>query len=125
MKHRVELAFLAFLAIAVGLSSCKENPPPQPKAEAKKAPEAEPEPPAIGRITFMEKNVFRYLRDAKDWALAMVDVPVGDGDVLYSDVQGRSELTFPNDTKIRLNDKTKTQLDGDKGNLTSLLQPQQ
>jgi hypothetical protein len=55
----------------------------------------------------------------------MVDVPVGDGDVLYSDVQGRSEVTFPNDTKIRLNDKTKIQLDGDKGNLTSLLQPQQ
>jgi DNA segregation ATPase FtsK/SpoIIIE-like protein len=120
MKDRLKFTFLVFLAMAVGLSSCKENPPPQPKAEATKAPEAEPEPPAIGRITFMEKNVFRYLRDAKDWALAMVDVPVGDGDVLYSDVQGRSELTFPNDTKIRLNDKTKIQLDGVKGNQTSL-----
>jgi DNA segregation ATPase FtsK/SpoIIIE-like protein len=119
MKHRVKFTFLVFLAIAVGLSSCKENPPPQTKTEVKKE-DPEPEPTVVGRITFMEKNVFRYLRDAKDWALAMVDVPVGDGDVLYSDVQGRSELTFPNDTKIRLNDKTKIQLDGVKGNLTSL-----
>jgi hypothetical protein len=119
MKHRVEFTFLVLLAIAVGLSSCKENPPPQAKTVVKKeAPE--PEPAVVGRITFMEKNVFRYLRDAKDWALAMVDVPVGDGDVLYSDVQGRSELIFPNDTKIRLNDKTKIQLDGVRGNLTSL-----
>jgi DNA segregation ATPase FtsK/SpoIIIE-like protein len=120
MKDRLKFTFLVLLALATGLSSCKENPPPQPKAEAKKAPEAEPEPAVVGRITFMEKNVFRYLRDARDWALAMVDVPVGDGDILYSDVQGRSELTFPNDTKLRLNDKTKIQLDGVNGNLTSL-----
>jgi len=119
MKGRLKFTFLVLLAMAVGLSSCKENPPPQPKAEIKKEA-AEPEPAVVGRLTFMEKNVFRYLRDAKDWALAMVDVPVGDGDILYSDVQGRSELTFPNDTKIRLNDKTKIQLDGVNGNLTSL-----
>jgi hypothetical protein len=50
----------------------------------------------------------------------MVDVPVSDGDVLYSDTQGRSELTFPNDTTVRLNDKTKIQIDSVKGNTTAL-----
>ena len=101
----------------MGFASCKDNPPPQTKAEVKEVKKdeaSEPEPPAIGRITFIEKNVFRYLSDAKDWALAMVDVPVSDGDVLYSDTQGRSELTFPNDTTVRLNDKTKIQVDASK-----------
>lgn len=124
MKKRIALNLLILFAMAIGLASCKENPPPaQTKAAVKsevKKEDAEPEPPVVGRITFMEKNVFRYLSDAKDWDLAMVDVPVSDGDVLYSDTQGRSELTFPNDTTVRLNDKTKVQVDGVKGNLTSL-----
>lgn len=119
MQHRAKFTFWVFLAVSVGLYSCKENPPPQTKAEVKKV-DAEPEPPVVGRLTFMEKNVFRYLRDAKDWALAIVDVPVADGDVLYSDVQGRSEVTFPNDTKVRINDKTKIQLDGVTGNQTAM-----
>jgi DNA segregation ATPase FtsK/SpoIIIE-like protein len=122
MNRRIEISFWILLAMAVGFSACKEDPPRQTKTAAKevKQQDQEPEPPVVGRITFMEKNVFRYLSDAKDWALAMVDVPVSDGDVLYSDAQGRSELTFPNDTKIRLNDKTKIQLDGVKGNSTAL-----
>jgi DNA segregation ATPase FtsK/SpoIIIE-like protein len=122
MNRRIEISFGILVAMAVGFSACKEDPPPQTKTAVKevKQENQEPEPPVVGRITFMEKNVFRYLSDAKDWALVMVDVPVSDGDVLYSDAQGRSELTFPNDTKIRLNDKTKIQLDGVKGNSTSL-----
>ena len=122
MNRRMEFSIFVLLAMTVGLTSCKENAPPQTKAEVKevKKADAEPEPPVVGRLTFMEKNVFRYLSDAKDWALAMVDVPVSDGDVLYSDTQGRSELTFPNDTTVRLNDKTKVQVDALKGNLTSL-----
>ena len=123
MNRRIEITYWAlFLAIAVGFYSCKENPPPQTKTAAKevKPQDQEPEPPVVGRITFMEKNVFRYLSEDKDWALAMVDVPVADGDVLYSDSQGRSELSFPNDTKIRLNDKTKVQLDALRGNSTTL-----
>ena len=123
MNRALEFGFSILLATTIGLTSCKENPPPQTKAEVKevkKAEPVEPEPPVVGRITFMEKNVFRYLSDAKDWALAMVDIPVSDGDVLYSDTQGRSELTFPNDTTVRLNDKTKMQVDSVKGNLTSL-----
>jgi hypothetical protein len=122
MSRRTKITSWVLLTIVVGFYSCKENPPPQTKTAAKEVQQQdqEPEPPVVGRITFMEKNVFRYLSDAKDWALAMVDVPVSDGDVLYSDVQGRSELTFPNDTKVRLNDKTKVQLDGLKGNSTAL-----
>jgi DNA segregation ATPase FtsK/SpoIIIE-like protein len=122
MNRLLTAILLLLWTTTVGISSCQDSPPAQAKkavTEIKKE-DAEPEPPVIGRITFMEKNVFRYLRDAQDWALAMVDVPVGDGDVLYSDSQGRSELTFPNDTKVRLNDKTKVQLDGLKGNSTAL-----
>ncbi len=123
MNKRIAFNLLVLLAMAMGLASCKDNPQPQSKAEVKevkKEEASEPEPPVVGRITFMEKNVFRYLSEAKDWALAMVDVPVSDGDVLYSDTQGRSELTFPNDTTVRLNDKTKIQVDSVKGNTTAL-----
>jgi DNA segregation ATPase FtsK/SpoIIIE-like protein len=122
MNRRIEISFGILLATAVGFSACKENPPPLTKTASKevKPQDQEPEPPVVGRITFMEKNVFCYLSDDKDWALAMVDVPVADGDVLYSDSQGRSELAFPNDTTIRLNDKTKVQLDALKGNSTAL-----
>jgi len=117
MKKPLLFNLPVFVALMMGFASCKDNPPPQTKAEVKEVKKdeaSEPEPPAIGRITFIEKNVFRYLSDAKDWALAMVDVPVSDGDVLYSDTQGRSELTFPNDTTVRLNDKTKIQVDASK-----------
>jgi hypothetical protein len=126
MNRNTDITRLVLLALLAGLWSCKESPQlsqqqakPAAQAETQKE-EAEPEPPAVGRITFMEKNLFRYLSDAKDWAMAMVDVPVSDGDILYSDSQGRSELTFPNDTKVRLNDKTKIQLDSVKGSSTSM-----
>jgi len=123
MKKPLVFNLLVIVALMIGFASCKDNPPPQTKTEVKEVKKneaSEPEPPVIGRITFIEKNVFRYLSDAKDWALAMVDIPVSDGDVLYSDTQGRSELTFPNDTTVRLNDKTKIQVDSVKGNLIAL-----
>jgi DNA segregation ATPase FtsK/SpoIIIE-like protein len=123
MKKTMVSHYWILLLLAIGFASCKDNPAPQTKAEVKEVKKdqaSEPEPPVIGRITFVEKNVFRYLSDAKDWTLAMVDIPVSDGDVLYSDTQGRSELTFPNDTTLRLNDKTKIQLDSVKGNLVAL-----
>jgi hypothetical protein len=123
MNRRIALVFLQVLFLGAGFSSCKENTPTQqakPEPAQVKKEDPEPEPPVIGRITFMEKNLFRYVSDDKDWALAMVDVPVGDGDILYSDTQGRSEFTFPNDTKIRINDKSKIQMDDLKANSTAL-----
>jgi hypothetical protein len=118
MKRHVN-SILGILAVVLTVSACTDKPKeaPQVKTEAEEKPEQEQV--IVGRITFLEKNLFRYLRDAKDWSLAALDVPVADGDVLYTDVQGRSELTFPNDTRIRLNDKTKIQLDQVKSNLTS------
>src|SRR5262245_31405845 len=126
MKQRAELALWVILAMAVGLWSCKQTPAPSSQAKTetkeiqKEAADAEPEPPVIGRLAFMEKNVFRFLPEEKDWSLAMVDVPVGDGDIFYSDTQGRSEVTFPNDSKIRINDKSKIQFDQVKSNQTSV-----
>jgi hypothetical protein len=122
MKRGINLISLAILAILVALPACTEKPTEtkQAKTEPQDKPEQGQEQAVVGRITFLEKNLFRYLEDAKDWALAARDVPVGDGDVFYSDTQGRSELTFPNDTKIRINDKTKIKIDGVKENLTSV-----
>ena len=122
MMRRMNLISLAILVTLVALPACTEKPTEtkQAKTEPQDKPEQGQEQAVVGRITFLEKNLFRYLEDAKDWALAARDVPVGDGDVLYSDVQGRSELTFPNDSKIRINDKTKIKIDGVKENLTSV-----
>jgi hypothetical protein len=60
MKERLKFTFLVLLAMAVGLSSCKENPPSQPKAEIKKEA-AEPEPAVVGRLTFMGKRTFSVI----------------------------------------------------------------
>jgi hypothetical protein len=124
MKREINLISLVIVAILVALPACTEKKtettPATPATQAGGDTEQKEEQAVVGRITFLEKNLFRYLEDAKDWALAARDVPVGDGDVLYSDVQGRSELTFPNDTKIRINDKTKIKIDGVKENLTSV-----
>ena len=124
MKRRINLISLAILAILIALPACTEKKtettPAAPATQAGGETQEKQEQAVVGRITFLEKNLFRYLEDAKDWALAARDVPVGDGDVLYSDVQGRSEFTFPNDSKIRINDKTKIKIDGVKENLTSV-----
>ena len=122
MKRGINLISLAILVILVALPACTEKPTEtkQAKTEPQDKPEQRQEQAVVGRITFLEKNLFRYIQDAKDWALAARDIPVGDGDVFYSDTQGRSELTFPNDTKIRINDKSKIQIDGVKENLTSV-----
>ncbi len=122
MKRGISLISLAILAILVALPACTGKPTEAQEAysEPQDKPEQAQEQVVVGRITFLEKNLFRYIQDAKDWALAARDVPVGDGDVFYSDTQGRSELTFPNDTKIRLNDESKIQIDGVKENLTSV-----
>jgi hypothetical protein len=122
MKRAKNLIFLAVLVILVGLLAYIGKPTEanQAGSEPQDEPEQGQEQVIVGRITFLEKNLFRYLQEEKDWALAARDIPVGDGDVFYSEVQGRSELTFPNDTKIRLNDNTKIQIDGIKENLTSV-----
>ena len=72
-QQRATFTILFLAAIAVGFASCKEAAPPQTKAEVKKV-DAEPEPPVIGRLTFMEKNVFRYLRDTFAGARTIHDV---------------------------------------------------
>jgi len=120
MKRAKNLISLAVLVILVALSGYAEKPTEANQAGSEPQNEPEQEQAVVGRITFLEKNLFRYLQEEKDWALAARDIPVGDGDVLYSDTQGRSELTFPNDTKIRINDNSKIQIDGVKETLTSV-----
>lgn len=108
------IVLLATLGVIPG---CRDNrPQTTPQSQAK----PEQEQIIIGRINFLEKNLYRFLQDAKDWTLAMRDVPVEEGDVLYSTVEGRSEVTIPNETRIRINDNTKIQLDGLKTDMTSV-----
>src|SRR5262245_23341030 len=117
MKERAGLALWVMLAIAVGLWSSEQTRASSSDAKTenreiqKEAADAEREAPAMGLLAFREKSVFPFLRQEKDWSLAMVDVPVGDGDIFYSDTHGRSDVTFPNDSKIRINDKSKIQFD--------------
>jgi len=117
MNPRLALIALALLTLLGGLSACKET---RKETTQDTQGKADQEQIIVGRVTYLEKTLFRYLRDIKDWTLAFRDVPVTAGDVLYSAVQGRSEITFPNDTQVRLNDNSKIQLDSVKGNLTSV-----
>lgn len=122
MKRDMNLISLAFLAILLALPGYADKPTEamQVTGDLQDRPEPGQEQAVVGRVTFLEKNLFRYIQEAKDWSLAVRDIPVIDGDVFYSDTPGRSEFTFPNDSKIRLNDQTKIQIDGIKENLTAV-----
>ena len=90
MKPRLTIIALVLLTVLGGLTACKEN-----RTQTTEDTQGKPdqEQLIVGRVTFLEKNLFRYLRDIKDWTLAFRDVPVTAGDVPYSAVHGRSEIS--------------------------------
>jgi hypothetical protein len=78
MKRGINLISLAILAILVALPAFTGKPTEanQAGSEPQDEPEQGQEQVIVGRITFLEKNLFRYLQEEKDWALAARDIPV-------------------------------------------------
>ncbi len=64
----------------------------------------------VGRISFVEGQLLRFVPTAKDWVATVKDAPFGREDALYSDENGKAELIMPNNTWIRIGGNTQLQL---------------
>ena len=49
----------------------------------------------IGRISFVEGQLLRYVYEEQDWVAIVKDAPFGLDDALYSDQQSRGEFIMP------------------------------
>ncbi|MDD2467219.1 MAG: FecR domain-containing protein, partial [Desulfobulbus sp.] len=64
----------------------------------------------VGRISFIEGDLLRYVPEEKDWTQTVADAPFGLEDTLYSSDNGRSELIMPNGTWMRIGQNTQVQM---------------
>lgn len=67
-------------------------------------------PPLVGRITFIEGQLLRYVYTEKDWVATVKDAPLGVEDAFYSDDAGKAELKMPNGVWVRIGGDTQVQL---------------
>jgi hypothetical protein len=64
----------------------------------------------VGRISFVEGQLLRFVPAENDWVATVKDAPFGREDALYSDQNGKAELIMPNSTWIRIGGNTQLQL---------------
>ncbi|MFP5214110.1 MAG: DUF6600 domain-containing protein, partial [Acidobacteriota bacterium] len=64
----------------------------------------------VGRISYLDGRLLRYVPEEQDWVVTVKDAPFGLDDALYSDEDGKAELIMPNDTWIRIGGSTQIQL---------------
>ncbi|WP_244083885.1 DUF6600 domain-containing protein [Desulforhabdus sp. TSK] len=64
----------------------------------------------MGRISYVEGDLLRYVPEEKDWEATVEDVPFGLDDALYSDDNAKAEFIMPNGTWIRMGGVTQIQL---------------
>ena len=64
----------------------------------------------VGRISYLEGRVLRYVPEKDDWVSAVKDAPFGMDDALRSDEHGKAEFIMPNNTWIRIDGDTQIQI---------------
>ena len=74
----------------------------------------------VGRISYMEGELLRYVTEQKDWVLAVKDSPFGMEDALYSGNDGKAEFLMPNSTWIRIGSDTQVQMISLKADATEI-----
>ena len=74
----------------------------------------------VGRISYIEGDLLRYVPEEKDWTLTVADAPFGLEDTLYSGDYGKAELILPNGTWLRINEKTQVQMIDLKADATTI-----
>ena len=55
---------------------------------------AQQEPVLVGRISYIEGQILRYVPEIKDWVIVTKDAPFGLEDALYSDSSTKAEFIF-------------------------------
>ena len=95
------LLLVLFLALVVSSVS-----------EAKTEPQSSQnkEPILVGRISYLEGRVLRYVPETKEWVAVARDFPFGLDESLYAAKGGKAELIMPNNTWARIGDSTQIQL---------------
>ena len=63
----------------------------------------------VGRISYIEGTLLRYVPEEDDWAAIVKDTPFGAGDALYSDKDAKAEFILPNNTWVRIGGDTQIQ----------------
>ena len=96
LKKRWMLALIVFAA-AVAL-------PPVSRAPARQGPDV------VGRISFVDGQLLRYVPEIKDWVLVRQYSPFGLNDALYSGDSAKAEFIFPNGLLARIDAGTQIQL---------------
>jgi hypothetical protein len=56
----------------------------------------------VGRISYVEGGIYRYMDVGKEWEETFVDSPAGTGDILSTGAGSRAEIVFPNSQEVRL-----------------------
>ncbi len=74
----------------------------------------------VGRISFIEGQLLRYVPDEKDWVATVKDAPFGLDDAMYSGDDGKAEFIMPNNMWARIGGDTQIQMITLKGDLTEM-----
>ena len=109
MNNRRKWLWLAFILVAACLTS-----PLAPVAGAQQ------EPILVGRISYIDGQVLRYVPEVKDWVIISKDAPFGLNDALYSDASAKAEFIFPNGLLVRIGASTQIQLIALKGDASEI-----
>ena len=74
----------------------------------------------VGRIAYVEGQLFRFIEEEKDWVLTGQDAPFGLEDALYSGETSKAEFILPNLTWVRIGENTQLQMIGLDGEATTV-----
>ncbi|MDR3569927.1 MAG: hypothetical protein P4L43_18045 [Syntrophobacteraceae bacterium] len=99
MKHLTKGWGLALIVFAASVALL-----PVSRAAARQGPVV------VGRISFIDGQLLRYVPEIKNWVLVRQDSPFGLNDALYSGDSAKAEFIFPNGLLARIDSATQIQL---------------
>ncbi len=74
----------------------------------------------VGRITFIDGQLLRYVYDVQDWVATVKDAPFGMQDAVYSSDTGKAEFKMPSGVWVRTGSDTQIQLIAVREDLTEI-----
>src|SRR5271157_6442510 len=103
------------IALALGLVLCLLGAP-APCAQAGNSEGTS----LVGRITFIDGQLLRYVYDVRDWVATVKDAPFGMQDAVYSSDTGKAEFKMPSGVWVRTGSDTQIQLIAVREDLTEI-----
>jgi hypothetical protein len=113
MKRRGKLSWFMLILLLVGAVPANSGAQSQAEYQADGAI-------LVGRLSYLEGEVFRFVPEDDDWVPALEDTPFGVDDALYSEEDGRAEIILPNGIWMRIGSRTRIDLIGLRSDLTKV-----